>query len=172
MKQLIRFSIIATLLTTGLCTGVQAQKLVFLFAHGQYLSPLQSDFKNVYNYGLGAEGGIGLGVGNTFFTGTVGYSVFNSKSGTDVGNLTYVPVKVGIRHYFLPMHLIYIHADAGVGNIKIKSGDSYSRFTGDIGAGVKLGPLEAGIAYDGFSRKDPSGYASWLAFKVGWRMGL
>ena len=26
--------------------------------------------------------------------------------------------------------------------------------------------------FDGFARSDPSGYASWLAFKFGWRIGL
>jgi hypothetical protein len=70
------------------------------------------------------------------------------------------------------MNLIYIHADAGVANLKVKGSNSFSRFTGDVGAGVKLGPLEAGIAYDGFSKKDPYIGASWLAFKVGWRIGL
>jgi hypothetical protein len=173
MKILIRLSMaIALLLLAGTYTGTQAQKLFFLFAHGQYASPLEKDFKNLYNFGVGAEGGAGLGFGKTFITGTVGYSVFDAKSGTGVGNLTYVPMKLGLRQYFLPMNLIYIHADAGVANIKVKGASTVSRFTGDVGAGVKLGPLEAGIAYDGFSKKDPSGYASWLAFKVGWRMGL
>ena len=41
----------------------------------------------------------------------------------------------------------------------------------DIGAGAKLGPFEIGVAYDGFARKD-EGYATWLAFKAGWRFGL
>jgi len=164
--------VLVTLLIAGTYTSANAQKLFFLFAHGQYLSPLQTNFKNNYNFGLGAEAGVGLGVGKTFFTGTVGYAAFDAKSGSEAGSLTYVPMKLGIRHYFLPMNLLYIHADGGVANIKVKGGSSSSRFTGDVGAGVKLGPLEAGIAYDGFSQGDPSGYASWLAFKVGWRMGL
>jgi hypothetical protein len=173
MKLPIRISmILAILVTTGLFSGVQAQKLFFLFAHGQYLTPIDKDLKNAYNFGAGAEGGAGIGLGKTFLTGTIGYSVFDAKKGTGLSNLTMVPMKLGLRHYFLPMNLIYIHADAGVVNLKAKGSDSQSRFTGDIGAGVKLGPLEAGIAYDGFSKKDPSGYASWLAFKVGWRMGL
>ena len=64
------------------------------------------------------------------------------------------------------------HADAGVANIKIKGADSHTRFTSDVGAGVKLGPLEAGVAYEGFSQGDPSGFASWIGFKLGWRFGI
>lgn len=170
MKLSIRISmILAILITTGLFSGVQAQKLFFVFLHGQYLTPTDKDFKNGYNFGAGAEGGAGVGLGKTFITGTVGYSVFDAKEGS---NLTMVPMKLGLRHYFLPMNLIYIHADAGVAKLKVKGSDSFSRFTGDVGAGVKLGPLEAGLAYEGFSKKDPDGGASWLAVKVGWRIGL
>ncbi|HEX6429898.1 MAG TPA: hypothetical protein VF008_19525 [Niastella sp.] len=165
--------IIAVLLIAGVFNGAQAQKLFFVFAHGQYASPVQTSFKNDYNFGLGAEGGVGIGFGTkTFLTGTVGYTVFDAKSG-EVGNITYVPMKVGLRRYFLPANLIFIHADAGVGHIKDKTtNSSYSRFTADVGAGVKLGPFEVGVAYDGFSRDGSSGYASWLAFKAGWRFGL
>jgi len=173
MKLPIRISmILAILMITGLYSGVQAQKLFFIFVHGQYLTPTDKNFKNAYNFGAGAEGGAGIGLGKTFITGTVGYSVFEAKKGTPATNLTMVPMKLGLRHYFLPMNLIYIHADAGVANIKVKGGSSASPFTGDVGAGVKLGPLEAGIAYDGFSKKDSYGSASWLAFKLGWRIGL
>ncbi|THU37114.1 hypothetical protein FAM09_19375 [Niastella caeni] len=164
--------VLAVLLVTGIFSGAHAQKLFFLFAHGQYASPVQSSFKNDYNFGLGAEGGVGIGTGKTFFTGTVGYTVFDARSG-EVGNITYVPMKVGLRRYFLPANLLFIHADAGVAHIKDKTTNStYSRFTADVGAGAKLGPFEVGVAYDGFSRSGSSGYASWLAFKAGWRFGL
>jgi hypothetical protein len=166
--------VLAGLLAAGLPARVQAQKLFFVFVHGQYATPSQTSFKDNYNFGLGAEGGAGIGFGKTFFTGTVGYTVFDAKSNTESGkgNLTYVPMKLGIRRYFLPGHLLFVHADAGVAHIKEKSAGSYSRFTGDVGAGVKLGPLEAGVAYDGFSQSDPSGFASWIGFKLGWRFGL
>ncbi|WP_205511668.1 outer membrane beta-barrel protein [Longitalea arenae] len=152
--------------------GANAQKLLFVFAHGQYASPVQSSFKNDYNFGLGAEAGVGIGPGKTKLVGTVGYTVFDAKS-KELGNITYVPVKVGFRRYFLPGNLLFLHADAGIGHIKDKTtNSSYSRFTADVGAGAKLGPLEVGIAYDGFKRVGADGYASWLAFKAGWRFGL
>lgn len=165
--------VMAILLIAGLYSGVQAQKLFFAFAHGQYASPVQTSFRNDYNYGAGAEGGVGVKVGKKeFLTGTVGYTVFNSPS-KELGNITYVPMKIGLRKYFLPTNLLFVHVDAGVGNIKDKTtNSSYSRFTADAGAGVKLGPFEMGLAYDGFTRKGSSGYASWVAFKAGWRFGL
>lgn len=170
MQALIKSCIITTMVM-GICTAARAQKLVFLFAHGQYASPLRSGFKDNYGYGLGAEAGIGLGAGKTFFTGTVGYTFFDARSGHDVGNITYMPIKAGVRRYLLPGNLLFVHADAGVANIKDKTTDSRSsRFTGDIGGGVKLGPMEVGVAYDGFSSSD--GFNSWIGFKAGWRIGL
>jgi hypothetical protein len=153
--------------------GTHAQKLFFVFGHANYAAPLDANFKNKYGFGLGVEGGAGIGTGKTFFTGTIGYTYFDARRGTDAGNLTYVPMKFGIRQYILPGKLLFIHADLGVGVIKDKStNSSNSRFSGDIGAGVKLGPMDLGVSYDGFSRSDPSGYASWISFKAGWRIGL
>jgi len=165
-------TLMALLLLAGVYNSAQAQKLFFVFAHGQYASPLQASFRNDYNFGLGAEAGAGIGFGSkTFLTGTVGYTVFKAQL-KDLGNITYVPMKLGFRRYFLPANLLFIHADAGVGHIKDKTNNSsYARFSGDVGAGVKLGPLEVGVAYDGFA-KEESGYASWIAFKAGWRFGL
>ncbi len=161
------------LLALGTAKKAGAQHLVFLFAHGQYASPLDKDFKNNYSYGLGAEGGVGLGTGSTFFMGTIGYSYFKAMSGKDAGNLTFVPIKVGVRHYLLVGKILFIDANAGIGAITNRATHtSESRFTADAGAGVKLGPLDLGINYEGFSRSDPSGFASWLAFKLGWRIGF
>jgi hypothetical protein len=174
MKYSIRsIAVIATLLIAGSYNSVQAQKIFFLFAHGQYASPVQNSFKHDYNFGAGAEGGVGIGPGKTKFIGTIGYTVFNASS-KGMRNITYIPMKVGIRKYFLPAKLLFINADAGVAHIKDKTiNSSYSRFTGDVGAGIKLGLFEMGIAYNGFaSRQGYSGYASWLEFKAGWRFGL
>ena len=173
MQFIFKRTITVLLLLTIVTAGAQAQKLFFLFAHGQYASPVDANFKNNYSYGLGVEGGVGIGTGKTFFMGTTGYTFFNDRSGHDAGNLTYVPLKIGVRHYLLVAKILYLQADAGVATIHNKStGSTTSRFSGDIGAGVKLGPLEVGMSYDGFSRSDPSGYASWISFKAGWRLGL
>jgi hypothetical protein len=176
MKPVTLLVAMVLLIVPGIFNSAKAQHLVFIFAHPVYESPLDKDFKNNYSFGLGAEGGIGIGTGRTFFVGTIGYSFFNATSaGTDkgMGNLTYVPVKIGFRHYILVGKLLFINADAGVATITDRSThSSSSRFTADIGPGIKLGPFEAIINYDGFARSDPSGHASWLAFKFGWRIGL
>src|SRR6185503_5201043 len=168
MQALTRFCI-ATLLLSGIYTGAQAQKVFFLFAHGQYASPVKKSFSDNYGYGMGAEAGAGIGAGKTFFTGTVGYSFFDARSGTEASNLTYIPIKFGVRKYFLPANLIFLHADAGMAKLKVKGGDNFSRFTADVGGGVKLGPLELGIAYDGFV---DDGFNSWVSIKAGFRIGI
>jgi hypothetical protein len=173
MKYSIRsIAVIATLLIAGSYNSAQAQKLFFLFAHGQYASPMQNSFRHDYSFGAGAEGGVGIGPGKTKLVGTIGYTVFKASS-KEMNNLVYIPVKLGLRRYLLPGNILFINADAGVGHIKDKTANSdYSRFTADVGAGAKLGPFDVGIAYNGFSRPGYSGYASWLEFKAGWRFGL
>ncbi|OQP46926.1 hypothetical protein A4H97_05245 [Niastella yeongjuensis] len=173
MKFAVRCLTVVTLvLIAGRYNSAQAQKLFFIFAHGQYASPMQASFKHDYDFGLGAEAGVGIGFGSkTFLTGTIGYSVFKAQI-KELGNVTFVPMKLGFRRYFLPANLLFIHADAGVAHIKDKTTNATSsRFSGDVGAGIKLGPFEVGVAYDGFAREE-AGYASWLAFKAGWRFGL
>jgi hypothetical protein len=170
MKSLLKLGVL-TVLLTGSYTAANAQKLFFLFAHGQYSSPAQTSFKNSYGYGLGGEVGAGIGANKTFFTGTIGYTFFDARSGREAGNITIVPMKLGIRHYLLPGKLIFIHADAGVARINDKGSDiQTSNFTADVGGGVKLGPMEIGVAYDGF--QFAGAFRSFVAFKAGWRIGL
>lgn len=150
---------------------VNAQKLVFIFGHGLYASPLDQTFKDGYNKGLGVEGGAGFGWSKTFITGTLGYSSFSSKSGNGNGNITVIPFKAGIRQY-LPGKLLYIHGGLGIASVKNKISNTQSKFSADFGAGVKFGGLELQLDYDGFSKSQPSGYASFIALKAGFAIGL
>ncbi|HMH33819.1 MAG TPA: hypothetical protein VK543_12355 [Puia sp.] len=160
------------------CAGIfysnrsDAQKF-FLFAHGLYANPVDNYFKHNYNYGLGAEAGVGIGIGNTFFVGTVGYTSFSHNSSNNYGQLSYVPVKIGLRHYLFPGNILFLHADAGIGIVKNELFNG-SSFTGDLGLGVKLGALEITTVYDGFSRTigGTSGYSSWIGVKAGVQFGL
>ena len=172
-KNLCLFFLLSILAFLFSSNKLQAQKLFFLFAHGQYALPTDSYFKHNYNYGLGVEGGAGIGTGRTFFVGTVGYTSFTSVSGNDFGNSSFVPIKGGIRHYLLVGKILFIHADGGVAFIKNNIVNS-SRFSGDIGVGVKLGPIEVLADYDGFTRSsaENSGYSSWIGIKAGFRFGL
>jgi hypothetical protein len=69
--------------------------------------------------------------------------------------------------------VLFIHADGGVAFIKNNIVNS-SRFSGDIGVGVTLGPIEVLADYDGFTRSsaENSGYSSWIGIKAGFRFGL
>ncbi|MFI5156642.1 MAG: hypothetical protein ACHQEM_10670 [Chitinophagales bacterium] len=160
---------------TTICSSKSAhgQKLVFLFGHVLYAIPADQNFEKNYSSGFGVEGGIGLGTGRTFFVGTVGYSSFSAFETNPFGKLSYVPIKVGIRRYLLVGKLLFINGDAGIG---ILQNGLYhgSRFSGDIGLGVKLGPLEVMAAYDGYVKpsSEGSGYSSWIGIKIGMTFGF
>ncbi|MGF7232109.1 hypothetical protein [Arachidicoccus sp.] len=150
-----------------------AQKLFFVFAHAAYEQPYNHGLMSQYKFGLGGEAGAGVKLlGKTYATGTVGYSNFFDKNGGP-GTLTYVPVRFGLRQNFLPLNILYLHADVGTAGVKNNS-TSGSRFTGSFGGGVKLGPLDAQIDYELIGKKntDPAGSNGWVAFKLGWRFGL
>ena len=150
-----------------------SQKLVFLFGHVIYGIPVDNYFKNNYNYGAGVEGGVGIGTGRTFLTGTIGYSSFITPSSNHYGNTSYVPIKGGLRHYLFVGKILFINVDAGAGLIK-NSIVNYTSFSGDLGIGVKLGPTEIIAQYNGFTRSgfENSGYSSWIEIKAGMRFGL
>lgn len=167
-----RSSVCIIFLVAGLALGnhADAQQAFFLFGHGVYNMPSDKNFKNNYNAGVGVEGGAAIGWNKTFIVGTIGYSNFGNESGVAGGNISFVPYKIGLRQYIFSK-LLYIHGDLGAATI---SNDDYkeSRFSGDIGVGVKLGSFEAQLDYDGFTRSEPSGYASWIGIKAGFAIGL
>lgn len=154
-------------------TVVNAQKLFSIFAHGLYASPVDKNFKGNYNSGLGVEGGVSIGFGKTFLVGTVGYTNFFNSDANKGGDLQYIPMKVGVRQYVFSK-LIYLHGDLGIGRIKAENYNNESRFSGDIGVGVKLTAFEVQLDYDGFTRRtpEPSGYSSWIGLKAGINLGF
>jgi len=152
---------------------IQAQKLFFIFGHVLYATPADNNFEHNYSSGLGVEGGAGLGSNRTFIVGTAGYTSFSSWPSNQYGSLAYVPLKLGIRHYLLAGKFLFVNADAGIG---IMQNALYggSRFSGDIGLGLKLGHFEVMANYDGFSRSsgETPGYSSWIGIKGGMTLGL
>lgn len=166
------FTCLLLCLTLMQCNTAQAQKLFFLFGHALYASPVEQSFKDGYKYGAGVEGGAGIGWKKTFITGTIGYTSFSNESGNTAGKVNLIPVKIGVRHYLLEK-LLYLHGDLGIMSVKNEMMSSaQSKFSGDVGAGIKLGLLEVQLDYDGFSRSNPSGYNSWFALKAGFAIGL
>ncbi len=153
---------------------VKAQKLIFLYGHGLFATPLDESSKARYSSGFGADAGVGIGMKKTFFVGSIGYTSFNAKGnflGVIGNHESYIPVKVGIRQY-LPLKIIYVDGNLGVGFVKNDVDGSNSRFAFDLGAGVKFGGFDAGINWDSFKEIKPSGWSSWIAFKAGYQIGF
>ncbi len=166
-------AVLMLLAAAGSFNSLRAQKLVFLFGHLVYSAPLGSDFSAAYSYGIGGEAGIGVGLlGKTFFTGTVGATDFVHASGSVIGNLHYIPVKAGVRHYVFAK-MIFIHGDLGAGFITEKKIDyTATKFTGDLGVGVKFAVFELQADYDGFVGDNQNPGGSWFALKAGFSFGL
>ena len=176
-----RKMLLATGLTLAIIAGLgiqpaHAQKLFFIFGHLAYENPGGSGMMQNYKYGIGGDAGAGIKLFHkTYATGTLGYSSFGQDKSASPrpGRMSYVPVRFGLRQNFLPLNLLYLHADVGSASVKndLTSG---ARFTGSFGVGGKLGPIEAQIDYELLGKKDgdPSGSNGWVAFKAGWRFGL
>lgn len=170
-------AVLVLIMSVGLSVQtVRAQKLFFLFGHFAYENPGNNGIMQSYKYGIGGELGGGIKLFHkTYATGTIGYSSFGQDKSASPrpGRMSYVPVRFGLRQNFLPLNLLFLHAD--VGSAKVKNDlTSGSRFTGSFGVGGKLGPIEAQIDYELIGKKsgDPSGGNGWVAFKAGWRFGL
>jgi hypothetical protein len=129
----------------------------------------QGDFKDEYSLGAGGEIFGGVGWGRTFLLATAGYSAFKAASDNGKGGiLTYIPLKIGVKQYFL-RKLLFINADLGIASVKNKLFNE-SRFTRGVGAGIKLLGLEAGLYYDGWKNIDPQakGFQNSIFSKLGY----
>ncbi len=181
LQKLITLAILVTG-TSYFSASVQAQQNVFIFVHGKYLGALDESSKNRYSSGVGGDVGAAIGNGSTYFTGTVGYTHFSAKTSTiysAAGDLSYIPIKIGVRQN-LPflMNIVYLHADGGLGFVSNQNSVpgldslSKSRLAFDIGAGVKLGNADLGLVWDNFKEVKPGGWSSWLGVKLGWRFDV
>lgn len=134
-----------------------------------YAKP-KGDFATAYNYGIGGEVFGGIGYGKTFLVATLGWSGFQAGNNYPYGNLTYVPVKVGLKRFIAGRHL-FVNGDVGFASVKNQS-FSGSQFTRGIGVGAKLLGIEAGLYYDGWKNKNTGGYSNSLDVKFGWSFSL
>lgn len=127
-------------------------------------------FSNGYSFGGGGEVFGGLGIGQTFIVGTLGYSKFKARSGNPAGTLTYAPVKLGVKQFLFARRL-FVNFDLGVASVKNKSFNE-GLFTRGFGAGARLLGLEVALYYDGFKNKNASGFSNSLNAKMGWSFSL
>lgn len=129
----------------------------------QYAKP-SGDFRNTHNYGLGAEAFAGVGLGKTFLVGTIGISSFHSTV-NEVGNITYIPMKLGVRQ-FLFGRTLFVNADLGSGKVKV-NGNSDKRFLVGFGAGARFLGVEAQVYFDGWKNQNSTAFSNSMLFKVG-----
>ncbi len=152
----------------------KAQTPISIFVHGLTVIPVDNSSQNRYSAGLGAEAGIQYGKKSTFVTGTVGYTNFFAKTltvagVTNLGSLTYIPIRAGVRQNLAA--LFYIHGDAGIGFLSYKDTSfTDSRFSFDAGAGIHFSDFEVELAGDAFKEIKPDGWSSWFGIKAGWRI--
>ena len=138
-----------------------------------YANP-KGEFAKMYKGGLGAEAKGGIGFGKTYVMASLGYAAFATQPGDNSGTLTYAPIKAGIKQYLLAKRL-FINGDVGVAKIKDKTmSAAESRFTADIGAGIRLLGIEAGMYYDTFKSSNDlkSNYSTSVLYKIGYNITL
>ena len=160
------------MISAGLLNNkANAQSDIHVFVHGLFELSVDKSTMKRYSSGLGAEAGIQYGRTNTFITGTMGYTDFFHKGDSlaELGDLSYIPIRLGIRQNL--GRLLYVHGDAGVGFIKnTKVDNSDNRFSFDAGAGVNVNDFEVELAVDSFKELNPDGWSFWVGVKAGWRI--
>ena len=172
MKNFLCISFLFILVALSNSLLAQFKKPGVTFGAGLYYANPQGSFKDEYKGGLGAEVKGGVGLGSTYLVATLGYAVFNARTGNEYGMLTYKPVKVGVKKYFLAKR-IFVNSDIGVANLKDKSmNSSTTTFSKGFGGGVRLLGLEAGVYYDSWGKPHESGTANSVQFKLGYNLTL
>lgn len=147
--------------------GIITKPGLALGANFIYSMP-QGNFKDHYKFGVGGELYAGIKWGSTSLIGTVGVTGYKNQSGYS-NTLTTVPVKVGLKKYFL-LRKIFINGDLGVTTVKV-GGASSSGFTAGFGAGVRLLGLELALYQNAFKNNggySTTGYSNSLNAKIGW----
>ncbi len=174
MKQF-KFKVFLVLFVVGLSSHpvfAQVKKPGLLIgANINYTAP-KGNFARDFKGGPGAEITGGVGMGKTYLVATLGYSYLIDRGSAETSNLTYKPVKIGVRQYILAKR-VFVNADIGRATIKNKSkGTTESALTRGVGAGFRLFGLETALYYDGFKNKNSGGFSNSLQYKLGWNITL
>ena len=166
MKKTITLITSAIVCICAFHSNVYAQKWKPGFTVGGNLiySMPSGDFANAYKYGGGGEIFGGIGLGKTYLIATAGASAYRPEG--NQGTLTYVPVKIGLKQYFL-LNKLFLNGDIGTASIKVRDVKS-NQFTIGLGAGARLLGLEAGLYLASFKNPNAKGYFNSLNAKVGW----
>ena len=151
--------------------GIVKKPGISIGANFIYSMP-QGSFKDSYQMGVGGELFGGVGWGSTYLLASVGITGYKHQ-GSYSNTLTAVPVKIGLKKYFL-LKKIFITGD--IGSVAIKSnGEKVNAFTAGFGAGVRLLGLELSLYQNTFKNNgaySSVGYSNSLNAKIGWSFAL
>jgi hypothetical protein len=168
MTKLQRFSAVF-LLAAGMAGTAAAQTKTnhSLFGGNLVLANPVGSFSDAYRTGFGLEGIAGIQVaGNVYAQATLGYISYNNEGDNPFGNINVTSIKGGVRFY--PAEKVFLTANGGLGFAKDETEDRrYSRFIGDIGAGVHAGIIQAGLFYEGRKKIFSDGFANSVQLKLG-----
>lgn len=173
-KNLLHRAVFSSLLFLAVTTanaqlGIIKKPGLALGANFIYSMP-QGNFNDAYKFGVGGEIYAGIKWGSTALIGSVGATAYKNRSGFS-NTLTSVPVKVGLKKYFL-LRRIFLNADLGVTTVKV-GGVSSSGFTAGFGAGVRLLGLELSLYQNTFKNNgaySSSDYSNSLNAKIGFAL--
>lgn len=170
MRNMLKSIILAGVLLVASSASGQFKKPGFTLGVNAFYASPQGDLENAYKGGAGGEIKGGVGLGKTYLVATLGVAAFATRSGNNTGTLTVKPIKVGIKQYFL-MKRIFVNGDVGVALLKNKN-ISESRFSSDIGAGVRLAGMELSIYYDNWKNISGNDFSNNVQFKAGYNFTL
>ena len=163
--------ILLCLIALIICSNIvnaQIKKPGFTLGISAFYAHPKSSFRIEYKGGIGGEIKAGLGLGKTYFVASAGYAGLMSETNNADGTLTYMPVKLGIKQYFLAKRL-FINGDIGIVFLKNKSLLNERRLAADIGVGARLLGLEAGVYLDYWKNAEGArGYTNAVLYKLGY----
>jgi hypothetical protein len=170
MKQIFTSVIVALALISTFSVQAQSkkgQKNYLLGASLIMASPVGT-LSEDYKTGFGIEGIGGIKAGEQLYvTATLSYVNFpNETYYNEYGNISVTSVKGGLRYYVTEN--IFLSGNAGVGFAKDEvEPQSYGRFIGDVGGGLHLGLLQAGVYYEGRKKIFSEGFSNSVQVKLG-----
>ncbi|MGF7038000.1 hypothetical protein [Mucilaginibacter lappiensis] len=127
--------------------------------------PLNGNVRSVFDYVIGGSLKYEIPVAQaTFFTVSAGFNSFHAKSEfTNVSSANWIPLKVGIKHYFEKGFFGEAQLGASIPTVSERS----TRFAYSPGIGYTFdGGFEAGVRYEGWSN---NGTISQLGLRLAYR---
>ncbi len=149
----------------------------FVAFHGLYALPQDNNLSNNFNYGLGVDAEAGFGFGKNMITGSIGYINYTAKNNT-TGALSFIPIEVGYRRYFL----LGLFADAKMGigvesipdHAEAVNLNNSTNFLYEFGGGFKVLGSEAIVNFTSCKNSFGSG-SNWsnnLMYRIGYCLKL